>query len=243
MPRLAPALLLLTVLALGAGCSNGRKDTNLPADIDQALNPAFLTAFGGDAPADHAITRGGKAVDLAWSPAAIAKLSDDEVALASLAAPSDGGCNGCTWSVAVHYLTAKDNRFTVARSFFDIAPQGPLDDPPHLRIRADLFDHPTLAVESPRRDKGCEMSVVSLYELMPDGPRLRAREIVTERNNIPMGALRAGPQVDLYGNVIADQKGKAFKVHYHGTTEGDADWTPGPGGVFRPTGGVPLPEC
>ena len=133
--------------------------------------------------------------------------------------------------MAVHYLSARDNRFTVQKGFFDIAPQGPLDDPPHLRIRTDLFDHPALEVESPRRDKGCVMSIVSLYELQPEGPRLRAREIVTERNNIPMGALRIGPQVDLYGNVIAGKKGKAFKVHYHGTTEGDVDWTPGPDGV------------
>lgn len=232
--------MLLTALA---ACSRHKDASNLPDDVNQALNPAFLTAFGHDAPAEHEITRAGKAIDLAYSPAAIAKLSDDEVALASLAAPADNSCNGCTWSVAVNYLTAQANRFTVQKSFFDIVPQGPLDDPPHLRVRAGLFDHPALEVESPRRDRGCEMSIVSLYELMPDGPQLRAKEIVTARNNIPMGALRAGPQVDLYGNVIADKKGKAFKVHYHGTTEGDVQWTRGPDGVFRPTGGVPLPGC
>lgn len=244
MVRLALALPpLIAVLLIGAACSRAPKDSDLPADVNEALNPAFLTAFGHDAPADHEITRAGKAIDVAYAPAAIAKLSDTEVALASLAAPADNSCNGCTWSVAVHYLSAKDNRFTVRQGFFDIAPQGPLDDPPRLRIRADLFEHPALAVESPRRDRGCEMSLVSLYELTPDGPKLRAREIPTERNNIPMGALRTGPQTDLYGNVIADRKGKAFKVHYHGTTEGDVIWTPGPDGVFAPTGGIPLPGC
>ena len=87
------------------------------------------------------------------------------------------------------------------------------------------------------------MSVVTLWELMPEGPKLRAREIPTERNNIPMGAMRTGPQVDLYGNVIADRKGKTFKAHYHGTTEGDVTWTAGADGVFRATDGVPLPGC
>jgi hypothetical protein len=240
MPRLCAPLLALALLA---ACSKAKDGGDLPADVNQSLQPAFLTAFGHDAPADHEITRAGKAVDVAYSPAVIAKLSDDAVALGSLAAPPDNSCNACTWSVAVHYLTAKDNRFTVAKTFFDIAPQGPLDDPPHLRVRYDLFDHPAIEAESPRRDRGCEMSIVSLYELTPDGPKLRASEVPTARNNIPMGALRPGPQVDLYGNVIADQKGKTFKVHYHGSTEGDVTWTAGADGVFRATGGVPLPGC
>jgi hypothetical protein len=233
----------LLTLALLAACSKARDGGALPADVNQALQPAFLTAFGHDAPAGHEITRAGKAIDVAYAPAVIAKLSDDEVALGSLAAPADNSCNACTWSVAVHYLTAKDNRFTLQKAFFDIAPQGPLDDPPHLRVRYDLFDRPALEAESPRRDRGCEMSVVTLWELTPEGPKLRASEAPTARNNIPMGALRAGPQVDLYGNVIADQKGKSFKVHYHGSTEGDVTWSAGADGVFRATGGVPLPAC
>jgi len=241
--RLAAFIALAApVLMLGA-CSKAKDSGDLPADVSQSLEPAFLTAFGHDAPADHQITRAGKPVDVAYAPAAIAKLSDDAVALASLAAPADNSCNGCTWSVAVHYLTARDNRFTVTKSFFDIAPQGALDDPPHLRTRSDLFKAPALEAESPRRDRGCEMTVVSLYELTPDGPKLRASEVPTARNNIPMGALRTGPQVDLYGNVIADKKGRSFKVHYHGSTEGDVTWRAGADGVFRPAGGVPLPGC
>jgi len=235
--------LLAPVLLLGAACSKAKDASNLPADVYQSLQPAFLTAFGQEAPADHAIDRAGKVIDLSFSPAAIAKLTDDQVALVSLAAPSDNSCNACTWSVAVHYLTAKDNRFTVRKSFFDIARQGPLDDPPHLRVRYDLFKSPAIEAESPRRDRGCEMTIVSLFELTPDGPKLRASEVPTARNNIPMGALRTGPQVDLYGNVIADRKGKTFKVHYHGSTEGDVTWSAGPDGVFRPSGGVPLPGC
>jgi hypothetical protein len=241
IPRLRSAV-LITIVALAA-CSKPRGAADLPSDVSQSLQPAFLTAFGHDAPADHPITRGGKAIDVAYSPAAIAKLTDDEVALASLAAPTDSGCDACTWSIAVHYLTAQDNRFSVRSSFFDIAPQGPLDDPPHLRVRADLFEHPALEAESPRRDRGCDMTIVSLWELTPAGPVLRAREVPTERNNIPMGAMRTGPQVDLYGNVIADRKGKSFKVHYHGTTDGDVTWSAAADGVFTPTGGVPLPTC
>jgi hypothetical protein len=230
-------------LAMLAACSKAKQASDLPADVADSLQPAFLTAFGHDPPADHQITRAGKTVDVAYAPAAIAKLSDNEVALASLAAPADNGCDACTWSVAVHYLTAKDNRFTVQKAFFDIARQGPLDDPPHLRVRYDLFDHPAIEAESPRRDRGCEMTVVSLYELTPAGPQLRASEVPTARNNIPMGALRRGLQVDLYGNVIAEKKGKTFKVHYHGSTEGDVTWSAGPGGIFKPSGGVPLPGC
>jgi hypothetical protein len=242
LPLAALTALAVPLLLLGA-CSKAKDGSDLPADVSESLQPAFLTAFGHEAPADHQITRAGKPVEVAYAPAAIAKLSDDAVALASLAAPSDNSCNGCTWSVAVHYLAAKDNRFTVTKSFFDIAPQGPLDDPPHLRVRYDLFKGPALEAESPRRDRGCEMTVVSLYELTPDGPKLRAREAPTARNNIPMGALRTGPQVDLYGNVIAEKKGETFKVHYHGSTEGDVTWRAGADGVFRPAGGVPLPGC
>lgn len=241
MLRPLPAVLLTA--ALLAACARAKDNADLPADVNQALQPAFLTAFGREPPVEHEITRAGKTVDQAYSPAAIARLSDNEVALASVAAPPDNSCNACVWSVAVHYLKANDNRFTVEKVFFDIAPQGPLDDPPHLRIRYDLFDRPAIEAESPRRDRGCDMTVVSLYELTASGPKLRAREAPTARNNIPMGALRAGPQVDLYGNVIADKKGKSFKVHYHGSTEGDVTWTAGADGVFRATGGVPLPGC
>jgi hypothetical protein len=234
----------VAVLALSlAACAKAKDASGLPADVSQSLQPAFLTAFGHDAPAEHEVVRDGKSQTLSFSPAAIARLSEDEVALASLAAPADNSCNACVWSVAVHYLKAKDNRFTVEKSAFDVAPQGPLDDPPHLRMRYDLFDRPALEAESPRRDRGCEMSIVALYELTPAGPVLRAREIPTERNNIPMGALRTGPQVDLYGNVIADRKGKSFTARYHGTTEGDVTWSAGADGVFRPSGGVPLPGC
>src|SRR6185503_14196646 len=114
MPRLVPAVLLLTLLA---ACGKAKDSADLPADLGSSLQPAFLTAFGSEAPADHAIVRAGKTVDVAYAPEVIARLSDDEVALGSLAAPSDNSCNGCTWSVAVHYLTAKDNRFTVEKSF------------------------------------------------------------------------------------------------------------------------------
>ena len=239
MIRAAAPVLALAFLA---ACSKAPDPSGLPADINQALQPAFLAAFGHEAPALHEIVRGGKTLTLAFSPAAISDLGGGEVALVSRAAP-DGGCEGCDWAVAVHYLKARDNRFTVDKAWYDLTPQGPLDDPPRLRVRADLFDRPALASESPRRDRGCEMSVVALYELLPSGPALRAQDIPTERNNIPMGALRLGPQVDLYGNVIADRKGRRFKVHYHGTTDGDVIWSPGPDGVWKPSGGIPLPDC
>ena len=239
---MAASLAGLGLLALLAACSKAPDPSGLPADINQALNPAFLAAFGHEAPAAHDIVRGGKTLTLAYAPAAIYDLGGGEAALVSLAAP-DGGCNGCDWAVAVHYLKARDNRFTVDKAWYDVTPQGPLDDPPRLRIRADLFDRPALASETPRRDRVCEMSLVTLYELEPAGPVLRAQDIPTERNNIPMGALRLGPQVDLYGNVIADRKDKAFKAHYHGTTEGDVIWTPGADGVWRASGGIPLPDC
>ena len=233
---------LLAAFAFLAACSKAPDPSGLPADISQALQPAFLTAFGHEAPAPHDILRGGKTTTLTFSPQAIYDLGGGEVALVSRAAP-DNGCNGCDWAVAVHYLKARNNRFTVDHGWFDVAPQGPLDDPPHLRLRGDLFDHPALESEVPRRDRGCEMSLVTLYELLPSGPALRARDIPTERNNIPMGALRLGPQVDLYGNVIADRRGKSLKAHYHGTTEGDVIWMPGSDGVWKPSGGIPLPDC
>lgn len=236
------AWMVLRVLALLAACSPAPNPSGLPADISQALHPAFLTAFGHEAPAPHDVVRNGKTLSLAFSPAAIVNLGGGEVALVSRAAP-DGGCYGCDWAVAVHYLKAADNRFTVDKSWFDVVPQGPLDDPPRLRLRADLFDRPALESEVPRRDKGCDMTVVALFELLPSGPAPRVRELPTARSNISMGALRLGPQVDLFGNVIADRQGKAFKAHYHGTTEGEVTWTPGADGMWRASGGVTLPEC
>ena len=49
MSRLFPAL--LSILLLAAACSKAPDPSGLPADINQALNPAFLAAFGHEAPA------------------------------------------------------------------------------------------------------------------------------------------------------------------------------------------------
>ena len=57
MSRLAPALVLIALLA---ACSKAKDSADLPADVGQSLEPAFLTAFGHEAPADHEITRAGR---------------------------------------------------------------------------------------------------------------------------------------------------------------------------------------
>ena len=58
-----------------------------------------------------------------------------------------------------------------------------------------------------------------------------------------MGGLRAGPQVDYFGNILADVQGSSFKVRYHGSTEGDVPWRPGPAGLQPQPGSLTPPDC
>ena len=226
-----------------AACSPGKpKDADLPEDLSVSLKPAFQTAFGGDAPVAHDIVRGGKTITLQFSPAAIANLKDGRVALVSRGVASDG-CQDCDWAVAVHYLSAKDNHFTPAGEWWDVLKPGLLDQPPEAHIREDLFSRPAVQIEGDLRDRGCDMKTAALIAFEPAGPVLRAKDVSTARSNIPMGALRTGLQVDYDANIVADKRDKAFHVHYRGTSEGDAAYAPGADGMWKPSGGLKLPEC
>jgi hypothetical protein len=234
---------MLAALALAA-CNKPRPSddeasASSQAALDAELQPAFVAAFGQPSPAPHAVTRGGQEDSVQFSPKMLIDLGGGRLALISRGeAPEGGG------TVALAYQTQAGEKFTVTGQWFDLQPQsGASQGVPDIRLRKGLFDKPALEIEAADRKMGCDMASAALYELLPGGPALRAKDIVTERNNIPMGAMRTGPQVDHYGNVIADAAGRTFKVHYHGSFEQDVTWGPGAGGLWSPTGAVKLPDC
>ncbi len=246
MPRAVKAAVsaagLIGALALAA-CSPGTpKDASLPEDLSVSLKPAFQTAFGADAPAAHDIVRDGKTLTLQFSPAAIANLKDGRVALVSRGVEADG-CQDCAWALAVHYLNARDNHLTVVGQWWDVLKPGALDQPPEAHIREDLFSRPAVQVEGDLRDRGCDQKTAALIAFEPAGPAVRARDLSTARSNIPMGALRTGPQVDYDANIVADKTDKAFHIRYRGTSEGDVAYAPRANGTWAPSGGIRLPEC
>ncbi len=210
------------------------------AALDADLGPAFFAAFHMPAPAPHEIERQGQKIELQYSPALLADLGDGRLALVSKGEAAEGG-----GGLAVHYLHRSGDKFSVLGQGYDLCPVSGAGVPgPEARVRRNLFDRPALQAEVAERKMGCEIAAASLYELLPAGPALRAQNIVTMRNNIPMGAMRTGPQVDYYGNILPDEKGKGFKVRYHGSHEGDVAWAPGAGGTWAAQAGrFKPPEC
>ena len=235
---LASAALLLAACNKDRSAAEDEAAASSQAALDAQLQPAFVAAFGQPSPAPHAVQRGGQETQLQFSPKMLADLGNGQLALISKGeAPEGGG------AVSVHYLHQAGDKFSVTGQWFDLAPQsGASQNPPDVRLRRGLFAQQALEIEAADRMMGCDVASAGLYELLPQGPVLRAKDIVTERNNIPMGAMRTGPQVDYYGNVIADKAGQNFKVHYHGSFEQDVTWTPGPNG-WAPSGAVKLPTC
>jgi hypothetical protein len=209
------------------------------AALDSEMQPAFVAAFGQPSPAPHAVRRAGQDEPVQFEPKMLIDLGGGRLALISKGAAPEGG-----GAIALHYLTQAGDTFTMTGQWFDLLPQsGASQGVPDIRLRKGLFAQPALEIEAADRKMGCDVAAAGLYELLPAGPALRARDIVTERNNIPMGAMRTGPQIDYYGNVIVDNTGHTFKVHYHGSFEQDVTWAPGAGGLWAPTGVVKLPEC
>lgn len=240
-------------VAFLAACSPGKStdagsasDSAPSADLSIYLDQAFKTAFGASGQAAHDIPRQGQPVAMTFAPKDLIDIGGGRLALISASLPAGDDCDDkCGRAVAVHYLRkAADGSFQVTGQWWDLLPAGPLDGASEARIREDLFAAPAVQIEVPHRDRGCQSSSAALFELAPSGPVLRARDISTARTNIPMGALRLGAQVDYYGNILPDVKGQRFKVHYHGSTEGDAVYGPGAAaGVWAQTAQFNLPEC
>lgn len=242
--RAGPALALVSAALMLAACNKDKAASedeaaaSSQAALDAQMQPAFVAAFGQPSPAPHAVKRNGQDVQAQFEPKLLTDLGDGRLALISKGdAPEGGG------AVSVHYLHQAGDKFSVTGQWFELEPQsGASQSAPDARLRRGLFPQPTLEIDAADRVMGCDVASAGLYELLPSGPALRAKGIVTERNNIPMGAMRTGPQVDYYGNVIADKPGQSFKVHYHGSFEQDVTWAAGPGG-WAPTGNVKLPVC
>ena len=242
--RARAALAIASAILLLAACNKNKATddeaaASSQAALDAQMQPAFVAAFGQPSPVPHAVIRGGQEEQVQFEPKLLTDIGGGKLALISKGqAPEGGG------TIAVQYLTQAGDKFTVTGQWFDLIPQsGASQNVPDIRLRKGLFAQPTLEIEAADRKMGCDIASASLYELLPAGPALRAKDIVTERNNIPMGAMRTGPQVDYYGNVIADNAGQTFKVHYHGSYEQDVTWGPGKDGLWAPLGVVKLPEC
>ncbi|MDB5460533.1 MAG: hypothetical protein JWO72_2274 [Caulobacteraceae bacterium] len=237
---------LAAALALAACSPEPASDSGAassqPADLSWYLEPAFKAAFGGSPPVAREVERQDGKATVQYSPNMLVDLGGDRVALVSTGALE--GCQDCGGAVAIHYLQRSGGEFHVVGQWLDLRPRASVGALPEAHVRTDLFARPALQIELPDRNQGCETASASLFELEPGGPILRARDIVTARSNIAMGAVRVGPMIDDYGNILPDVKGERFRVAYRGTLPGEVIYAPGkPQGVWTPQGEFKLPEC
>ena len=228
---------------LACACSPKKEEAAFSAPLSQDMDPAFQLAFGSLAPSPREIERGGKKVDVEYSPAHIQDLGDGHIALISTGVSPDG-CAPCARAVAIHYLVRTGMGYRVTGQWLDLAAVDNAGEAPDARFREDLFDKTALDIEMPDENQGCNEVTGTLYELLPAGPALRAAGINTHRSNVAMGGIRVGLQVDDYGDILADQKGKRFMVRYRGTYPGEAPYAPGgTNGQWLPQTGFKIPVC
>ena len=229
---------------LACACSPAKPDKAAESvSLSQDLDPVFQLAFGSLAPSPREIQRGGKTVDIEYSPAHIQDLGDGRIALISTGV-SPEGCAPCARAVAIHYLARTGAGYRVTGQWLDLGAVDNAGEKPDARFRDDLFERTALDIEMPDENQGCNEITGTLYELLPAGPALRAAGINTHRSNIAMGGIRVGLQVDDYGDILADSKGKRFMVRYRGTYPGEVPYAPGgANGVWTPQNGFKIPVC
>ncbi len=238
------ALTALAAALLACACSPAKPDKAADAaPLSRDMDAVFQLAFGSLAPSPREIERKGKKVDIEYSPSHIQDLGDGRIALISTGVSPDG-CSPCARAVAITYLARTGASYRVTNQWLDLGAIGNLGEKPDARFREDLFEKPALDIEMPNENQGCNEVTGTLYELLPTGPALRAAGISTHRSNVAMGGIRVGLQVDDYGDILADQKGKRFIVRYRGTYPGEVPYAPGGAdGLWLPQNGFKIPVC
>jgi hypothetical protein len=181
---------------------------------DEQLAAAFRVAFGkGDA---VVLKRQGEMKenvrytpgDLINAPFGPVLLSPGEVV--SPAHASSG-------KLAAIYLTRTDNGFSVAKKFVPATETGSYGKIGEWSVSRSFGELPVVTVDGGGTWQGCTVSVTTLIELTPDGPKELADVPMTYDN---AGAVPEGQQpMRISGRIEKIVPGKSFDVVYFGSKD------------------------
>jgi hypothetical protein len=187
--------------------------TAAPAAADQ-LADAFRIAFGkggavvlkkqGQMKENVRYTPG----DLVNAPFGPVLLSPGEVVDAAHASAG---------KLAVVYLTRSDSGFTVAKKFVPAAETGSNGRIADWSVNRSFGELPVVTVDGGGTWQGCTVSVTTLLELTPDGPKTLASVPMTYDN---AGAVTDGQKpTQISGRIEKIVPGKSFDVVYFGSKD------------------------
>lgn len=184
------------------------------AAADEQLAAAFRAAFGkGDA---VVLKRQGEMKesvrytpgDLVNAPFGPVLLSPGEVV--SPAHASSG-------KLAAIYLTRTDKGFTVAKKFVPATETGSFGKIGEWSVSRSFGELPVVTVEGGGTWQGCTVSIATLLELTPDGPKQLATVPMTYDNS---GAVTEGSSpTRISGRIEKIAPGKSFDVVYFGSKD------------------------
>jgi hypothetical protein len=181
---------------------------------DEQLAAAFRAAFGtggavvlkrqGEMKENVRYTPG----DLVNAPFGPILLSPGEVV--SPAHASSG-------KLAAIYLTRTDKGFTVAKKFVPATETGSFGKIGEWSVSRSFGELPVVTVDGGGTWQGCTVSITTLLELTPDGPKELASVPMTYDN---AGAVTEGQQpMQISGRIEKIVPGKSFDVVYFGSKE------------------------
>lgn len=204
------------------------------ATTDAQLAAAFQAAFGKAGQAE--LTSGDDT--RTYRPSRLLRVDDQYVLLSEGRNASD--CHVCSGGVAIHYLHAQGDGFTLAGSWPDLVPGMGFGEPPDWSISDAYSSYPTLVAETGYTAQGCTSGGVWLTELRPGKP-VRTELVPTHFENASgMGELD-GQSIE--GKIVNIRKDASFEVIYSGARSFTEKWVK-KGNVYRlESGETKMPQC
>ncbi len=184
------------------------------AAADEQLASAFRVAFGKDG--SVVLKRQGEMNesvrytpgDLVNTPFGTVLLSPGEVV--SPAHTSSG-------KLAAIYLTRTDTGFSVAKKFVPATETGSFGKIGEWSVSRSFGELPVVTVDGGGTWQGCTVSITTLVELTPDGPKQLATVPMTYDNS---GAVTDGKSpTRISGRIDNIVRGKSFDVVYFGSKD------------------------
>ncbi|WP_082526014.1 DUF2459 domain-containing protein [Brevundimonas sp. Root1279] len=207
--------------------------SELLAAIDRDAAPetrAFQAAWGRSPPFRDAPEEICARDCFLWEPGALIPIEGDRLALVStgrgLWSETSPG------ALAIHYVERTRTGFRRLAAPPLKLKSGWLGKPPAWTVRRDLMASPTLVAEGEYQSRGYQWAWASLVELTPEGPRLRADEVTTfkDNGNIPNRARDCRIEATLEPGASR----RDFRVRHVGSASALVTWRQGADGVYRP---------
>jgi hypothetical protein len=217
--------------SLAAPSSAGEK-TIRDRPIREQMMAAFKTAFGRLPPAK---VKTSDAVRI-FRPTRLIWLADRAVLLSEGTNVSD--CHACTGALAIHYLAAAGQQFSLTGSWPDLVQGAGWGSPPKWKISEKLASNPAIVDEGGFTAQGCTSGGLMITELRPERPVQSGLVRTIMSNDSGYGE---ADQIE--GHIKNIQRGHSFDVAYTGTRNFTEHWLYRGDRFVLQGGPTKMPQC